>query len=257
MYDSVTVSEIPPGAQAVAGYVGGRFVTVPELRAWFPAAHLLTIAVSATQDADCLDIETGDATPAEAAAWYVRQRARGITRPCVYASASVMQSDVIPVIMAAKIPRATVRLWSAHYTGTAHICGPHPSCGLLSIDADGCQWTDRALGRSLDQSLLAADFFGPPAPPPVAPWQEAMMQTLPVVSVTQNANDAHNARWFVHRIQAIANECYHASPRLTVDGAYGAATADAVKAIQQARGLTADGIVGPATWALLLTGSHQ
>jgi len=39
----------------------------------------------------------------------------------------------------------------------------------------------------------------------------------------------------------------------SIDGIYGPATAGAVKNYQQARGLTADGIVGPQTWATLRT----
>jgi murein DD-endopeptidase MepM/ murein hydrolase activator NlpD len=38
---------------------------------------------------------------------------------------------------------------------------------------------------------------------------------------------------------------------LTVDGAFGPATANAVKALQKKHGLTADGIIGPKTWAKL------
>ncbi|MFF3378470.1 peptidoglycan-binding protein [Streptomyces sp. NPDC002680] len=40
----------------------------------------------------------------------------------------------------------------------------------------------------------------------------------------------------------------------TADGAYGPATAIAVKAFQKAKGLTVDGIVGPNTWARLVNG---
>ena len=84
--------------------------------------------------------------------------ARGIQRPCIYANASTMQGSVLPVLSQAKIARSSVRLWSAHYGLGEHICGPS-SCGALSIEADGTQWTSSALGRVLDQSELQSNFF--------------------------------------------------------------------------------------------------
>ena len=178
MFDAVDTAQLPSGAQAVAGYVDGNYRTFPAIEAGWPHALHLSIAISAADDADVLDIETGDATPADAAAWYERQKARGISRPCLYANASTMDSGVIPAMKAAGIDRAAVRLWSAHYTGEAHICGP-ASCGALSIDADGCQWTDRAWGRDLDESLLVADFFGTPKPA-AARKKAAPVTTVPI-----------------------------------------------------------------------------
>jgi hypothetical protein len=199
MFDSVDVSQIPNDADAVAGYVNGLFQTAPELAARFAHGRVLTIAVSAGADAECLDIETGDAAPPEAAGWYARQRARGVTRPCLYASASVMETGIVPVIRAGRIVRSAVRLWSAHYTGVAHICGPR-SCGAVSIDMDGTQWTDRAFSRNLDQSLVAADFFGSiraptpkPAPPAAAPTVPQVREwtTAGQLSLAQLAAQEH------------------------------------------------------------------
>lgn len=251
MYDSIDIGQIPLSATAVAGYVSGRWPTAAKLAATFPHAQLLTIATSASHDAECLDIETGDATPADAAAWYERQKARGITRPCLYASASVMQADVAPVLVASGIKRASVRLWSAHYTFKAHICGPD-SCGALSIDADGTQWTDEALGRNLDESLLAADFFsGRPN------WQEAMMQALPTL---QQGSADDSGPLYVHRVQALVSGIgawnkLGAITQVKQDGNFGSSTTSAVKRIQGFFGLTQDGIVGPVTWTVLVTGS--
>jgi hypothetical protein len=69
-----------------------------------------------------------------------------------------MQGSVLPVLSQAKIARSSVRLWSAHYGLGEHICGPS-SCGALSTEADGTQWTSSALGRVLDESELLATFF--------------------------------------------------------------------------------------------------
>jgi peptidoglycan hydrolase-like protein with peptidoglycan-binding domain len=184
-------------------------------------------------------------------AWYERQRQRDISRPCLYASASVMQSSVVPVLLAAAVPRSSVRLWSAHYTGTPHICGP-ASCKLTSIEMDGTQFADNALGRDLDESLLAADFFG------TVNWQEAMMNKLPTLS--QGAVDKSGQVSFVHRLQALV-ACFGrlnniASAACVLEsGTFDVATTTAVKAIQASRKLTVDGAVGPATWSVLITGS--
>jgi hypothetical protein len=105
-----------------------------------------------------LDVEEYAAVPSDVPGWYTRQKARGIQRPCVYANVSTMDGSILPVINQAKISRSSVRLWTAHYDYGQHICGPG-SCGYLSIDADGTQWTSDALGRTLDQSDLLENFF--------------------------------------------------------------------------------------------------
>lgn len=45
-----------------------------------------------------------------------------------------------------------------------------------------------------------------------------------------------------------------AGAKLTVDGKFGAKTAQAVRDFQQSKGLQVDGVVGPATWAALTAG---
>lgn len=165
MYDSIQVSQIPPDATAAAGYVNGNWPTYEALKAKFPHAHLLSIAVNASADADVLDVEQGDATPPQAPGWIKRQFARQACRPVIYANASTMPA-VVQALTAAGIVRSSVRLWSAHYT-EAHICGP-ASCHFPGVPAcDGTQWTPHALGRDLDQSLLLDDFFATAPEPPV------------------------------------------------------------------------------------------
>ncbi len=157
MYDSITVVTVPLHAEAVAGYVDGKWPTYKGLVKSFPLAHHLSIAVFASDDADCLDIENGDATPDQAPAWVKRQHLRGVTRPVVYASLSAM-GGLLVHLQAAGVPRATVRVWTAHYTYQAHICDRN--CGYgLGTTADATQWTDKAFGRNLDESLCSPTFF--------------------------------------------------------------------------------------------------
>jgi hypothetical protein len=148
MFDSTEVATIPKGAIAVAGYVGGKWPTFHELVQRFKRARRLSIAISSDEDADCLDIETGDATPFDAPEWVRRQKRRGVAKPCLYANLSTM-SVVISVLRNAGIHRQDVKLWVAHYTNIPHI----------EPGFDACQYTNRALGRSLDASLCNGDFL--------------------------------------------------------------------------------------------------
>jgi len=263
MFDSIDVTQIPVGPLAVAGYVDGAFQTMTELAARFPHALRLSIAVSPAHDADCLDVETGDASPAEVPGWYDRQRARGVARPCIYANASTMQAGIIPLVRSGRIARPLVRLWSAHYSGQ-HICAPH-TCGAVSIGMDGCQWTDSAWGRDLDESLLVADFFAVPVPPKPAPvadptpaWQEAIMNKLPVLA--EGAADHAGAVCFVQRLQALVKVYGEFTGMAEVacqetTGTFDATTAANVRAVQAHAGITADQVAGPMTWGVLVTGA--
>jgi len=245
MLDSAYSNQFLAGAAAYAGYVNGGVGNQPNYAYVvnaFPRAHHLSITLFASDNADALDVETGAATPADIPSWYARQRVRGVSRPCIYANASTMTAGVIVVLSAARIPRSSVRLWSAHYGSPlgAHICGPG-SCGETPVDMDGTQWTSTANGLVLDQSLLLDDFFGAPTPAP-ANWTETLMQELP--EVKQGATGT-----YVRTVQFQLGERGHA---VTVDGSFGSLTLAAVKACQQAAGIAQDGVVGPATWGALM-----
>jgi hypothetical protein len=114
--------------------------------------------------AECLDIERGDATNADAPGWVKRQKARGIHRPCLYTSVSNAQA-LLTYLASHGIGRKDVRIWTAHYTGRQHFCGPQCGFGLKTV-VDGTQWTDRAHAMSLDQSIVNDAFFGLPKPAP-------------------------------------------------------------------------------------------
>jgi hypothetical protein len=157
MYDSVNISQIPANAVAVAGYVNGHWPTYPSLEKSFPNAKRLSIAVTVHADAECLDVEEGDATPAQAPEWVVRQKKRGVAKPVVYTSVSQAPA-LLRELDRAGIKRSAIRLWTAHYTFKPHRCDS--KCGFgFSGTADATQWTDKALGKNLDGSLCAPDFL--------------------------------------------------------------------------------------------------
>lgn len=156
MYDAVTIENMPLDAKAVAGYVGGRFQTFPRLAERFPHARRVSIAVASNQDADVLDIEPGDSRPELAPMWAKRQLERGKV-PKLYSSVSEMP-EVLRQLAINGISRSQVRLWTAHYTHVPHLCDSR--CGFGFNDkADATQFTNRALGRSLDESVTSRRFW--------------------------------------------------------------------------------------------------
>lgn len=166
MFDDVNVSLIPKDAKAVAGYVDGHWATWNSVSKLFPNAKKLRIAVFAQDNGDCLDVEPGDASAVQAAPWVKRQLANwskshhDVARPVVYTNASSGQ-QLINILSKAGLKYGQDYLWwSAHYDPALgqHLCGPH--CGFdLKVTAHATQFTDRALGRSLDESICAPGFF--------------------------------------------------------------------------------------------------
>jgi hypothetical protein len=116
MYDAVTAHNIPSNAQMVAGY--GDTIKIPQWTQadWdlFPNATKLIIVKKASSNfGHALDVETGDATPAEAPGWAVMRRKAG-GAPIVYCNASTW-----PAVKAA-FASANVDpplYWIAQYNG--------------------------------------------------------------------------------------------------------------------------------------------
>ena len=164
MFDDVTVSLLPAGYAAYAAYADGHYENIDAVRARFPKALILSIDISASYHrGDVLDVENGDATPAQAPGWFkAREHHTTTPKPILYTSASQVDA-LVSAMTRAGIARSRYYIWSAHYTGKAHICGT----GCNYPKADGTQWTDRALGRSLDESLMEDYMFTAPKPPVV------------------------------------------------------------------------------------------
>lgn len=118
MYDSVTVGNLPVNADNLyAGYVGGLYPTLIPIMQRFPHARVISIAVNASQSAQVLDVETGDATAAEVPDWLNRMRAQSRKNVTVYTSRSNIDA-VLAACDAAKVARPLI--WAADWTGQPH-----------------------------------------------------------------------------------------------------------------------------------------
>lgn len=155
MFDDTSVGLIPKAARAVAGYVNGSFLTFPSLRALFPKARRVSIAVNSTVDAHFLDIEPGDATNADAPGWFDRHDHQKYGKAGFYTSASNVAA-LIQTLADHGIARNEYIIWSAHYNERRHICSPDV-CGFPAAQAT--QWTSTANHKSLDESKVSHGFW--------------------------------------------------------------------------------------------------
>jgi hypothetical protein len=169
MYDSITLSTVPPRPFALAGYTAGWWPTYGPMRARWPMAHTVSIAIAARYHADCADVEPGDLNPSEIAGWVKADKAAGFAKPCVYSSYYEFIERVRPALRAAGIARSVTFDWDASYTYRPH----------LDIGFDASQWTDTALGRNLDASVVTLPFLSIAQPP----W-------VPAPSPTRRAKEA-------------------------------------------------------------------
>jgi hypothetical protein len=97
MYDSTAAADIPADAPIVAGYDPTGNAALDAGIAWsdsdfarFPSARHVHIARFAFQDGDVLDVEIGDATPAEAPGWIRKRQAAGLEVPTIYCNRSTL-----------------------------------------------------------------------------------------------------------------------------------------------------------------------
>jgi hypothetical protein len=178
MFDAINLNAIPADAEAVAGYVNGKWPTYAGVVNRWPHAEHLSIAVTSQADADCLDVEKGDAPNSLAAGWVKRQIARGLEKPAIYTSVSNVR-PLLGLLAHAGIKRSDIRLWTAHYTFHEHLCSGVCGFGMPTV-ADATQWTDKANSRSLDQSICSDAFFGtPPVPSPSRPGHRTSPMSEP------------------------------------------------------------------------------
>lgn len=133
------------------GYVDGHWPSAEAMRERFPDAQVVTCATRSSSRAAVLDVEAGDADELDAVRWLTRMRAFGMPRPCLYVQLSSVPS-LVDVLATHGQPRASYRLWTAHWTGRAHLCS-HELCGAPLVAAGATQYAGAAQGHPWDTSL--------------------------------------------------------------------------------------------------------
>jgi hypothetical protein len=151
MFDAVSIGHIPNTATMVAGYVNGFWPTYNDIVARFPHAHHISIAVTSGVVADVLDVERGDATPADVPLW-IKEMRNLKRKPIVYTSRSnvpAVQNECAKALVAEPF------FWVADWTNHAH----------LVPGSVGTQWADGTptypgLARYTDTSLISPNWPG-------------------------------------------------------------------------------------------------
>ena len=163
MYDSTTPGAIPTNAGMVAYYVDGAYAWKPLEVARFPGAIKVPVTTTGRHNVLVCDVETGDLTAAEGAAWALVELDLG-NRPTLYASWSTWH-ELFFQLGLLKIPESAVDWWAADPTGIRHL--------VPGSVATQYAWPGRGSPGHFDLSVTNGTWPGtmhavPPAPPVVA-----------------------------------------------------------------------------------------
>lgn len=196
MYDSTSSADIPAGAEMVAGYVDGLYKWSDEDWQRHPKAVWVGIATNPnTNDGQVIDIENGDATPAQAAAW-IRMRFIAGQRPgTAYFSASRF-GEVNAAMIAAGISPGDWAVWVADWDGKAELpagayakqyANPLTSGGHFDLSVVADYWPGVDPAASAPPPPPPPPGPPPPVPPPVPPPPEPNPPTGPPIDDTRSA----------------------------------------------------------------------
>lgn len=197
LYDSTNAADIPASAQAVAGYVNGAYAWTNADWHYWSKVPTLRIDVLNQGVGNVLDVERGDATPADAPLWLNRARARGIALPLIYCSLAAFPA-VIDAFARTGVPEGGY--WIADWTGLAHQVTPPASIVQYADPAHG-SGGHYDVSTVFDPHVLSTPWWSPPLVPIGPAW---VLQYVPpgvplpatvaqLVTVTVHAPDAASA----------------------------------------------------------------
>lgn len=162
MRDSTNPNDIPvAGTQLAAGYVNGAISQWPA-NGWdrFSGASKVTIDVLGTRpDADCLDIEPGDASNATAVNWVRAKKERG-EMPVLYSNRSNLTPLFNALLAAGFQVVRDFKIWIATLDGTKSV---PDMTGVVAVQYAG----EAQTGGHYDESIVYDDSWKTIVAPPV------------------------------------------------------------------------------------------
>lgn len=173
------------------------------------------------------------------------------TAPVAATPARSLRSRVLAVVTAVLLALGVV---VGGATSAQAADWPVLSSGSSGEDVTTAQYLLRASGQSLDVDGA----FGPGTQSATTSFQSGKglaadgvigAATWSALTVTVQSGSSGDA------VSAAQTQLNANGASVAVDGAFGAATTAAVQSFQSSAGLTADGIVGPATWKALIAGT--
>jgi len=243
MWDAVDWHNLLGKSGVIAGYLDGPVSEWPP-EAWeaFKQETLVRITVLAARGADAYDGETGNAGPEPVAAALAGEVGDG-KHPWLYSNMdqlpaylSALRGKGIAVSDCSEWPKPGVYLWLSDPSGDLKSGAWRPPVDPVAVQ-DGFEG-----GFDHSTVYVALGGVAPPTPAPPSPPQPPVTQEVNV-QVPLLQEGATGAT--VQALQKLLGG-------LTVDGAFGPLTHEAVVRFQAAHGLQQDGIVGAHTWGSLL-----
>lgn len=241
MDDAAIIHRSFPNAEMVAGYVNGIYAWKQSHWNLFPNAVKVQITVNNSNIGHVLDVEQGDATPAQTEAWIRARKAAGIYRPTIYCNLATVpdvRTGTGPYILGKDYD-----LWVADYNGTT--TSPYNDCAAKQY-ASYANWDVSAVYDDAWPHLHAPSPTPTPAPSKTTvTWASGATYSIANESTTLAG---------VKALQAGMNKAgLYGSRGLKVDGSFGPTTQTAVRNFQSDTSLSIDGIAGPATRSKLIS----
>jgi lysozyme len=150
--------------------------------------------------------------------------------------------------------RVPASFWYGYYGGGAVNLLQYTSTAVVP-GAPGLVDCSAFRGTIAEYAAMVLPHAAPPPPPPqpAEKWQIDMMHRLPTL---KHGSTRHHDVLRAQALMLATGAQMVVEPGVSaLDGQYGPVTEAAVKQVQHAHSLPVDGVIGPRTWAVLVTGA--